>query len=246
MIPAWMRTALRRIGIRAPFTNVICAELSRTVYIESDWRARVITRRALVFSSPPVAGDLRDQFPVEPGSPLEILFYDSPDAAEVGRKRRDARTLQIEWLPKQPVTRYALYRHEDTWVAPESQKKSAVWAQYCCDMKTGAFSIEFITPGQFEAGVLFRRSRWRNFRTERGFMKHALACLKQNPAAQPRIDEGGRRATWQIDGPRTGQRFVFVLFHEHGVADWERRIEESSLSGRARRFVGQFAHGFGR
>ena len=246
MIPAWMRTSLRRIGIRAPFSNVICPELSRTVYIESDWRARVITRRALVFSSTPRPGDLRDQFPIEPGSPLEILFYDSPDAREVGRKRRDPHTLEIDWLPKQAVTRYALYRHEDTWIAPESQKKSAVWAQYCCDMKTGVFSIEFITPGQFEAGVLFLRSRWRNFRTERGFMKHALACLRQNRMAQPRIDDGGRRAAWQIEGPRIGQRFVFVLFHEHGVADWERRIAESSLAGRARRLVGGLAHGFGR
>lgn len=245
-MPAWIRTALRRIGIPAPFGGVICTELSRTVYIESDWRARVMTRRALVFSAQPIAGDLRDRFPVESGSPLEILFYDSPDAIEVGRKRRDARTLEIQWLPKQPVTRYALYHHEDKWMAPESQKKTAVWTQYCCDMKLGVFSIEFVTPGHFEAGVAFRRSRWRHFRTERTFMKHALAWLKRDKAAQARIDEGGRRATWRLEGPRVGERFAFVLFHEHGVADWERRIAESSLAGRARRLFGSFAHALGR
>jgi hypothetical protein len=241
-----MRTAFRRLGLPVPFGGVICTELTRTIYVESDWRARVVTRRALVFSASPVPGDLRDQFPIEPGSPLEILFYDSPDAMEVGRRRRGPRTLDIQWLPKQPVTRYTLYRHEDTWVAPESQKKSAIWAQFRCDMKMGVFSIEFVTPGLFEAGIVFRKKRWRNFRTERGFMKYALAQLKRDQAAQAHIDEGGKRATWQIEGPLVGDRFVFVLFHEHGMADWDRRITEHSLAGRARRLFGQFAHALGR
>ncbi|HSL23130.1 MAG TPA: hypothetical protein VK886_16485 [Vicinamibacterales bacterium] len=238
--------ALRRIGFRLPFRGVICPELTKTVYIESDWRARMITRRTLVFTSLPRPGDLSDLFAVDPGTPPEVLFYDSPDAVEVGRRRRDAHTLLIEWMPRQTVTRYALYRHEDTWIAPDTQKKSAVSAQFTCDMKTGAFLVEFITPGQFEDGVAFRAPKWRRFRSERSLMKRALASLHDPKAGKARVDDGGKRATWEFDGPRVGDRFIFVVFHEHGMADWERRVEESSLAGRVRRLLGSAAHVMGR
>lgn len=241
MAAGWMRTALRRIGIKVSFGGVICPELSRTVHIESDWRARIVTRRALVFTGTPVPGDLRDRFAIEPGSPLEILFYDSPDAVEVGRRRRDPHVLEIEWMPKQMPLRFGLYRHEDTWICPESQRKSAVSAQYRCDMKMGAFTIEFITPGLFEGGILLRHPGWRHVRSERALMKYALACLKEKRGEPARLDEGGKRAAWEVEGPRRGERYVFVLFHEHGIAEWERRVHDSSLVGRARRLVGSFA-----
>ncbi len=242
MVARAMRRVLRRIGIRLPFGGVICPEWNKTIYIEGDWRARVVTTRTLVFTELPEAGDLRDSFPIEPGSPLEILFYESPDATEVGRRRRGAHTLVISWLPHVPMTRYALYRHEDTWIHPSSHKRSAIAAHYRCDMKTGRFGIDFITPGLFEAGVAFRPPRWKRLRSERSLMKHALAQLQDPGAARPRIDEGGKRAAWRVDGPRLGDGFVFVLFHEHGVVEWERRVRETSLAGRARRLVGHIAH----
>ena len=180
--------ALRRIGIRLPFRGVICPELTKTVYIESDWRARMITRRTLVFTALPRTGDLSDVFAIDPAQPLEVLFYDSPDAVEVARRRRNATSLLIDWMPRQPVTRYALYRHEDTWIAPDTQKKAAVSAQFTCDMKTGSFIVEFITPGQFEAGIAFRSPKWRRFRTERSLMKRALASMPEEMAAYKRLD----------------------------------------------------------
>ena len=236
-----IRDAFRRIGINLPFTGVICPEWQKTILIESDWRAHVTTRRTLVFTDPPHQGDLRDNYPIDPDSALEILFYDSPDAVEVGRRRRGAHTLQISWMPKDPVLRYALYHHEDSWIHPASHKCAAVAAHYRCDMKTGLFTIEFVTPGSFETGVAFRRPRWRRFRSERSLIKYAMAQLHGEKAAHPRLDEGGRRATWRIDGPHRGDGFVFVLFHEHGVVEWERRLRETSLAGRMRRFFGQTA-----
>jgi hypothetical protein len=221
---------------------VICPEWQKTISIESDWRARVTTKRALVFTELPDPGDLRDTFPIDPDSALEILFYDSPDAVEVSRKRRGAHTLQISWMPKNPVIQYALYRHEDSWIHPASHKCAAVAAHYRCDMKTGVFAIEFVTPGSFEAGVAFRRPRWRRLRSERSLIKYAVAQMHTEKPVHPRLEDGGRRATWRIDGPRQGDGFVFVLFHEHGVVEWERRLRESSLAGRMRRFFGQIAH----
>ena len=241
-----VRRALRRIGLRVPFTGVICPQITKTVFIESDWRARINTRRTLVFSEIPEPGDLSDRFPIGPDWPLEILFFDSPDAMEIGRRQKDAHTLIIEWMPKQPVIRYALYPHEDTWTSPDSHKKSAIAAHYRCDMKTGIFAVEFITPAQFEAGVVFRRPRWRHLRSERALMKHALGALHDGTAEKAHLDEGGKRATWRIEGPRLGERLVFVAFHEHGVVEWERRLDESSLGGRLRRLVSGFAHPAGR
>jgi hypothetical protein len=237
-----IRSAFRRIGIQLPFTAVICPEWQKTVCIESDWRARVTTRRSLVFTEPPDPGDLRDTFPIDPETALEILFYDSPDAVEVSRKRRGAHALQIAWMPKEPIIRYALLRHEDSWIHPASHKCAAVAAHYRCDMKTGMFAIEFVTPGLFETGVAFRRPRWRRLRSERSLIKYAMAQLHAPNPAHPHLDGGGKRATWRIDGPRRGDGFVFVLFHEHGVVEWERRLREGSLAGRMRRFFGQIAH----
>jgi hypothetical protein len=237
------RTALRRIGIRVPFHGVICPEIRKTIIIEGDWRARVNTQHTLVFTHEPCAGDLRDNFPIQPGAPTEVMFYDSPDAYEVSREVANAHTLAINWMPKQPITRYALYRHDDTWTHPESHKRSAIAAHFDCRMKVGAFSIEFITPGTFEAGVMFRRPRWRRLRTERALMKYALARMRAEGAATPRLDEaaGGRRAVFEIPGPRIGERFMFVLFHAQGVVDWDRRLHESSIRGRLQKLVPRIA-----
>jgi hypothetical protein len=237
-----IRTALGWIGIRLPFTAVICPEWHKTICIESDWRARVTNKRTLVFTEPPTPGDLRDNFPIERDAALEILFYDSADAVEVGRARRGSHTLQIAWMPKEPVLRYALYNHEDSWIHPASHRCAAVAAHYRCEMKTGVFAIEFVTPGAFETGVAFRRPRWRRLRSERSLIKYAMAQLQAPNPAHPRLDDGGRRATWRIDGPRRGDGFVFVLFHEHGVVEWERRLREGSLAGRMRRVFGHIAH----
>jgi hypothetical protein len=246
MIARAVRLLLRRIGIRLPFGGVICAETSKRIAIEGDWRARVTTRQTLVFTEQPCPGDLRDSFAFDPGTPPETLFYDSPDAVEVGRRRRSRNSLQIAWLPKAPVTLYALYAHEDTWLRYDSHRQSAIAAHYRCDMKTGAFGIEFTTPGLFEAGVMFRSPRWRPLRSERALVKHALAMLNAPGAVVSRFDgpAGARLASWQITGPRRGERFYFVVFHEHGVADWEQRLRKTSIAGRIQKRVAEVAHAF--
>jgi hypothetical protein len=234
-----LRTVLRRIGVPVPFGGVICPEIRKTIYIEGDWRARVHTQRTLVFTAEPCPGDLRDTFPVQPGAAIEAMFYDSPDAYEVSRRVPNAHTLDITWMPKQPITRYALYRHDDTWTHPESHQRSAIAAHFDCREKVGAFTMEFITPGTFEAGVMFRRPRWRPLRTERALMKYALAQMRAADAVKPRFDEaaGGRRAIFDVPGPRIGDRFMFVLFHAHGIVDWERRLQESSIRGRLQKLI---------
>lgn len=233
------RTALRRTGIRVPFGGVICPEIHKTIVIEGDWRARVNTERTLVFTAEPCPGDLHDRFPIQPGASTEAMFYDSSDATEVARRVVNAHTLDIAWMPKQPITRYALYHHQDTWTHPESHERSAIAAHFDCTEKVGAFTIEFITPGTFEAGVMFRRPRWRPLGTERALIKYALAQMRAADAVKPRLDEaaGGRRATFDIAGPRTGDRFMFVLFHAHGMIDWERRLHESSIRGRLQKLI---------
>ena len=239
MVARALRNALQRIGVRLPFHGVICPEIHKTICIEGDWRARVNTQRTLVFTEEPRPGDLRDTFPIQPGAPVEVMFYDSPDAVEVSREVPNAHALVVSWMPKQPIIRYALYHHEDTWTHPESHKRSAIAAHFDCRMKTGAFTIEFITPGTFEAGVMFRRPRWRRLRTERTLMKYALAQMRAAGAVKPRLDEaaGGRRAMFELSGPRMGDRFMFVLFHAHGIVDWERRLHESSFRGRLQKLV---------
>jgi hypothetical protein len=246
MVRSWINAALRPIGLHLPYGGVICAEMTKRIVVEDDWRARILTQRTLVFTSAPAAGDLRDTYAIVPGAPEEVLLYDSPDGQEVGRRRVNAQTLVVDWLPRRPVTRYALYRHEDAWTAPESYRKAALSAQYTCDMKTGAFSIEFLSPSSFEAGVLFRAPRMRRFRSERGLVKYALAQLNAPDAQKPHLHDQGHRAMWHIEGPRIGDRFLFVLFHEHGIADWEERINATSLAGRARKLFQGVAHSLGR
>jgi hypothetical protein len=234
-----LRTALRKVGLRVPFGGVICPEIRKTIFIEGDWRARVNTQRTLVFTDEPCPGDLRDRFPIEAGTAVEALFYDSPDAQEVARHLANPQTLVIAWMPKQPITRYALYQHVDTWNHPESHERAAIAAHFDCREKVGTFTIEFITPGTFEAGVMFRRPRWRRLRTERALIKYALAQMRVDGAIKPRLDEtaSGRRAIFEISGPRIGECFLFVLFHAHGVVEWERRLYESSLRGRLEKLV---------
>lgn len=246
MIRSWINAALRPIGLGLPFGGVICAEMTKRIVIENDWRARILSQRTLVFTGTPGPGDLRDTYTIVPGSPAETLLYDSPDGIEVARRRSNPHTLVVDWLPRHAITRYALYLHEEAWTAPESYRKAALSAQYACDMKTGAFSIEFLTPALFETGVLFRAPRWRHFRTERSLMKYALAQLQAPGAQKPQLLDQGRRAMWHIEGPRRGERFLFVLFHEHGIADWEERINSTSIAGRARKLVGSVAHSLGR
>ena len=53
MLRRWIRAASARVGIRLPFTGVICVHGMQSVSIDREGRAEINFRRSLVFLEPP-------------------------------------------------------------------------------------------------------------------------------------------------------------------------------------------------
>jgi hypothetical protein len=239
-----LRNALSRGGIRLPFGGVICAEHLKSIWIENDWRARVTTKRTLVFLSQPNDGDLCDSYTLGAGQTLERVVYESPDAVEISREQRRDDTVVVYWRPRGPITKYALYVHQDTWIPPTPYQNAAIFTEYRCEGKTGTFATEIVTPLAFETAVAFKRPRWPRLTNQRALVKYALKCLgneAETEAERPSITDNGKRVEWRVVGPKPGDRYVCVAFHRHGLADWEERLRDATVLGRAKKLVSGFS-----
>lgn len=235
MVSQWLRRVLRRSGLDVPFHGVVCAEDVKSICVEPGVGALVTVRRTLVFLEVPEPGDLVDTIP-ETGSDPTSALYESPDALEIARAPR-GRAMLVAWRPRQAVTPYALYTHQYSWRPSGSYAQAAQYTEIGCQMRTGALVLEMITPASFEAAVVFKRPSWPRLKTERSVMQHALRVLDANEGERPAILEHGRRVEWKLVGPKAGDRYICVVFHAHGVAQWQDRIKATSFTGRLRQMM---------
>jgi hypothetical protein len=230
----WLRRTLRRYGVELTFRDVVCTEHVKSIAVASDGRTDVTIQRALVFLAPPQPGDLRDVISIDPDADLNGISIASPDSTELARTRCRS-GMQVCWTPRESIIPYALYTHECRWSAPGWCVESAVYSELRCDTRTGTMILEIATPGPIETAISFKRPRWRHMTTERSLVKYALAGSESHQHAT--MSEDGRRATWRVVGPRTGDRYVCVVFGENGVKQWEKRLEATSLAARMRRLL---------
>ena len=243
MLHRWLRAVLARIGIHLPFLGVICVEATQTISIDEESRASISTKRKLVFIAQPSAGDLRDTYGLGFDRAPSSVVYNSTDAVELGREERPRGTLTLYWWPRDPIALYTLYEHESGWRPITTFDGSAVCLEYICDMRTGVFSFECVGPAPFEAAVIFKRPRWPRRMTERAAIEHALKRLTLNAAEpQAQIMESGKGVTGDVGGASVGERYIFVAFRKHGVAECERWLKETSMLGRAQRAINDWAH----
>jgi hypothetical protein len=226
----WLRRTLRRYGIHMPFADVVCPEHVKSIRVGADARVDVTVRRVLVFLDRPEPGDLRDHYPIDPAT--DGVIHESADAQEVQRTTTPAGTF-VEWFPREPIVPYALSLHEHGWSSAGAPGDTAMYSEFHCDMRTGSMRLEISTPEAMETAVAFKRPRWRRLSTKHTLMKYALRQLESD-AERPAILDDGLRLEWSLSGPKVGDRYVCVAFHQDGVALWRKRLEAASLAGRMR------------
>ncbi len=217
-----------------PFRQVVCPEDVKTICVEPGVGALVTVRRALVFLDRPDPGDLMDTIPEAGADPASAL-YESPDALEIGRAQR-GRAMLVCWRPRGTVTPYALYTHEYSWRPKGTYGQPAQYTEIACEMRTGALVLEMFTPATFETAVVFKRPRWPRLNSERSLMQYALRALDSG-GERPSITDHGKRLDWRLVGPSIGDRYICVVFHAHGVAQWQDRLKATSLAGRIRQML---------
>ena len=242
MLRRFVKRALQRCGVRLPFSDVICAEHVKSICIGPDGRANITVHEKLVFLEQPEIGDLRDTCSVDSETTFENFIRHSPDSVEWGRRRIGSTAFIIDWMPKSVVTRYGLYEHEYSWFPAGSHLQPAIYAEYCCETRTGHFLCEFVTPQAFEAAVIFERPRWTPLNTERRVVSYALKQIEAG-AARPALRDNGQRIEWRIAEPVIGKRYMCVAFHQNGMLLWNDNLNKNSFAGRMRRLVGRFAPG---
>jgi hypothetical protein len=233
-VTRWLRRSFRRVGIDVQFDRVVCPEELKTIAIDLQWRATVTLRRQMVFLEQPVEGDLRDVVPVLPRDGDSRLL-DSPDSIDIARRSLAAHT-RIYWMPREPITEYAVYTHERSWVMPAQDVKDVLCTELACGHRLATMAIEIIAPVAYETAVAFRLRWWHRLANERQLMKHALAQIEVS-RTRPVIDETRTKVTWQIRRPRVGERFVCIALTSAGLTAWRQELEDTSLGGRLRRLL---------
>ena len=242
MLRRWIRAASARIGIRLPFTGVICVHGRQTVSLNQEGRAEIAFKKLLVFVEQPQPGDLHDVYALGTGDPTSAVIYMSEDAREIGREEREPGRHTVTWVPREPVVLNALYEHEHGWRPSTTFGDPAVCIEYECNMRTGIFTIEIDSPSTFDAAVLFERPRWAPRFTERALIRTALEQL-QTSAREPMVTNEGTRVIGELKAPRMGSRYFLVAFCRFGVADCEEWLARTSVLQRFQRTVSSWAHG---
>lgn len=242
MLTRVVRRSLQRLGIRLPFTGVICAEHVKSICIGAEGRAKVTVQEKLVFLDLPETGDLHDTCAVDSDTTFENFIRHSPDSVEGGRRQIGSSAFVIDWMPKSAITRYGMYEHEYSWFPAGSQLQPALFTEFACESRTGNFLCELITPQAFEAAVVFERPRWPRLTTERRVVQYALKQIEAG-AGRPSIKDNGQRIEWRIAGPKIGTHYMCVAFHQNGMLLWSDKLKKTSIAGRVRRLVGRFAPG---
>jgi hypothetical protein len=231
------RRMLRRCGRDVPYARVICPEQVTTILIEATWRAKVTVRQTLVFLDAPELGDLRDTLPIDADVTRGGIIHGSPDAMEIARRQHRQGPIVLYWEPRERVIPYALYPHECSWTPSASYQLTALCTECRCDKPTGMLGLEIITPGTVETAIAFKRPRWQAMNSERSVVKYALQQL-ESAGEQPVITDNRRRVELKIPGPKVGDRYICVVFHQYGVAHWQERLKSTSISGRLRQLIG--------
>jgi hypothetical protein len=232
------RRVLRKCGIALPYADVICAEHVQSIGIDVSWKAKATLQQKLVFLDVPDSGDLRDTCQVSPETTFENFIIQSPDAVETGRRRLGRGAIVVDWEPRSRITPYALYEHQHTWFPVGSHEQLALSTEFHCEMRTGLFLFEMVTPQSFEAAVIFERPRWTLLNTEKRLARYALKQLDAG-AERASILDNGQRVEWKILGPKIGKRYICVAFHLHGVLLWKERLEKATFAGRMRQLFGR-------
>lgn len=234
---SWFRHAVRRCGIDVPSCPVVCPEQVTTILIGASWRARVTVQQTLVFLGAPESGDLRDALPIASDAALGGFVEGSPDANEIARRRRRG-SLVLYWEPRERVIPYGLFAHQVSWNPSASYESSALCIECRCDKRTGILGLELVTPGTIETAIAFKRPRWQRMNSERSVVKYALRQL-ESPVMQPVISDDRRRVEFKVLGPKVGDRYVCVVFHQYGVNQWQERLRSTSIVGRVRSLIGR-------
>ena len=232
----WLRRTLRRFGLDVPFRAVVCPEEVKTIAIDAQWHAKVTVRRMLVFLSDPADGDLRDIVPIDPDTDRESSIMVSPDAMDIGRRPVKSGTC-VYWSPREPIVRYAAYMHQRSWSSPADDVRDVLYTEVHCQMRTGIMALEIIAPTAFQTAVAFKEPKWRRVGTERRLMKYALRQI-DTARSRPIIGEARQRVEWRVNGPKVGDRYICIAFTAEGLEDWQRRVRETSFTGRLRRLLG--------
>jgi len=232
-VKKWLRRTLRRYGIDLPFRDVICTEQLKTIRVDGKWQATVTIQSTLVFLDLPDEGDLRDMLPIDSKKDFESVVHESPDGRELARRQRGATTI-LYWWPREAIVRYASYVHQHSWSSPGWEGQASLYTEFQCEMRTGIQTLEIVAPVMFETAVAFKRPRWPNLATERRLVKYALAQVESPSGSRPLIRDNGQRVQWKIVGPKVGQRYIVIVFSAGGVAQWQKRLKETSIAGRVR------------
>ena len=240
MLRRWIRAASARIGIRLPFTGVICVHGTQSVTLDNEGRADIKFRKLLVFLEPPAPGDLHDVYTLGACDATSAVIYASQDAREISRSERERGRQEVCWLPREPIVLNALYERQHGWRPSAAFADPAVCVEYDCNMKTGIFNIELESSGAFEAAVLFERPRWSVRFDERRMIRTALERLKI-PGSEPQMTKDGTCVIGQVQAPRLGGRYLLVAFRRCGIADCEEWLVRTSLLYRWQRTVSEWA-----
>ena len=236
----FFRRLSRKLGLASAFPDVICAEYYKSICFDATWKARASVQQKLVFLDLPERGDLTDICPLDADTTYDKFAFQSPDSAEIERRKRGRNAVAIDWEPRGYITRYGLYEHQHTWNYTGSSSQIVSFIEYQCEVRTGVFMFEMVTPQTFDAAVIFERPRWTPLNTEKSRLKYALKQIEAG-APQAAMRDSGQRIEWKMTNPKIGKRFMCAVFHHNGIILAKDKLQKSTFFGGMRELMARRA-----
>ena len=206
-----------------------------SVTIQKDYKIKVnvegtpsiTSTRGLVFIENPKIGkhgELFDLFGLDKHIQINHIDWKSPDAIEIGRRRKGRNKVVIHWEPKEKINILSSpYNHTFHWTPLISYNDSGNYFEIYRDNPAGHINVSIETQKEIEYSVAFKNPK--NFKNDIERYKHALN-LKNPECPQPLT--GGKKIEWAMDNPEIGAIYTICFFYKDGVAYWKQILNKKN------------------
>jgi len=205
--------------------NIVTIQKDYRIKINVKGAPSITSTRGLVFIKKPKIGkygELFDLFALDKHLQINRIDWKSPDAIEIGRRKKGRNKVVIHWEPKEKIKILGSpYNHTFHWTPLVSYNDSGNYFEIYRTNPAGHVKVSIETQKEVEYSVAFKNPK--NFKNDIERYKYALN-LKNPKCPQPLAE--GKKIEWEMDNPKIGAIYTVCFFYKDGVLYWKQILKK--------------------
>lgn len=215
---------LARFGHSGHAVIPILSQDKELVLVDSNFKARIITDKTLIYPATPEPHDLVDLLEVFlNGEQLDEQIYQSSDSDIVSIKQKTPKKIAIQWRPKTKIIPFVPYNHRTEYLSPSPYGDEAFFQLFHVDADTGLIEFTFKCEHPLERAIAFVMPPRRHNVTFRDLYKFAYEG-RHRAAEQPQLLDD-HTVQWTLITPKRNRTYGCFVFYRGGFDTFRNKID---------------------